>query len=95
MAGLAVHHLGLQESASSCLSSYTAASVTDRLLTVTASAPSGNQAVLRANAVAGAFLKFRADEMQSQQNQVKESLDQQISQAGPLVSSISAQISQV
>ena len=70
VAGIAVHELGLQQSASSFLSTYTAASVTDRVLTITASAPSGNQAVLRANAVASAFLKFRADELQAQQNLV-------------------------
>ena len=47
VAGLAVQKLGLQQSVSSFLSTYTAASVTDRLLTITASAPSANQAVLR------------------------------------------------
>ena len=65
VAGLAVHELGLQQSASSFLSTYTAMSVTDRLLTITANAPSANQAVLRASAVANAFLTFRADELQA------------------------------
>ena len=95
VAGLAVQELGLQQSASSFLSTYTAASVTDRLLTITASAPSANQAVLRANAVASAFLKFRADELHAQQNLVLQSLDQQINQAKQRVNSIDAQISQL
>ena len=95
VAELAMHELGLQESVSSFLTTYTAVSVTDRLLTVKASAPSGNQAVLRANAVAGAFLKFRASEMQGELNQVNQSLNQQIDQAKQLVSSIGAQISQL
>ena len=95
VAGLAVHELGLQQSVSSFLSTYTVTSITDRLLTVTASAPSANQAVLRANAVASAFLKFRADELQAQQNLVLESLDQQINQAKQRVNSIDAQISQL
>ena len=95
VAGLAMHDLGLQESVSSFLTTYTAKSVTDRLLTVMASAPSGNQAVLRANAVASAFLKFRADEMQSELNQVMQSLNQQISQAKQLISTTGAQISQL
>ena len=95
VAGLAMHDLGLQESVSSFLTTYTATSVTDRLLTVIASAPSGNQAVLRANAVASAFLKFRADEMQSELNQVMQSLNQQISQAKQLISTTGAQISQL
>ena len=75
VAELAVQKLGLQESASSFLNTYTAASVTDRLLTVTASAPSANQAVLHASAVANAFLKFRADELHGQQNLVLQSLE--------------------
>ena len=94
VAGLAVHELGLQQSVSSFLSTYTVTSVTDRLLTVTASAPSASQAVLRANAVASAFLKFRADELQAEQNLVLQSLDQQINQAKQRVNSIDAQISQ-
>ena len=95
VAGLAMHDLGLQESVGSFLTTYTATSVTDRLLTVKASAPSGNQAVVRANAVASAFLKFRADEMQGELNQVVQSLNQQINQAKQHVSSIGAQISQL
>ena len=63
VAELAVQELGLQQSASSFLNTYTVTSVTDRVLTITASAPSANQAVLRASAVANAFLKFRADEL--------------------------------
>jgi capsular polysaccharide biosynthesis protein len=92
VAALAVQELGLRQSASSFLSSYTAAYVTERLLTITANAQSGNQAVLRANAVASAFLKFRATDLQAQNHLVLQSLDQQISQAEQLVSSIGAQI---
>ena len=95
VAGLAMHELGLQESVSSFLTTYTATSITDRLLTVTASAPSGNQAVVRANAVASAFLEFRAHEMQGELNQVTQSLNQQINQARQNVSSIGAQVSRL
>ena len=95
VAGLAVHELGLQQSASSFLSTYTVTPVTDRVLTITASAPSADQAAARANVVASAFLKFRADEMQTQQRLVVESLNQQISAAKQHVNSIGAQISQL
>ena len=95
VAGLAVQELGLQQSVSSFLSTYIVTPITDRLLTITASAPSANQAVLRANAVASAFLKFRADELQGQQNLVLQSLNQQINQAKQRVDSINAQISQL
>ena len=94
VAELAVQELGLQQNANSFLSSYAVASVTDQLLLVTASASSANQAVLRANAVASAFLKFRAENMQTEQNLVVESLQQQIGQAKQQVNSIDAQVSQ-
>ena len=95
VAGLAVHQLGLQQSVSSFLNTYTATSVTDRLLTITASAASANQAVLQASALGSAFLKFRADDLKAQNNLVLESLDQQINQAKQRVNSIGAQISQL
>jgi capsular polysaccharide biosynthesis protein len=95
VAGRAVQKLGLQESASSFLNTYTAVSVTDRLLTITASAPSANQAVLYAGAVGNAFLKFRADEVHAQNNLVLQSLNQQINQAKQRVNSIDTQVSQL
>ena len=67
VAALAVHQLGLRQSVGSFLAAYTVAPITDRVLLITASAPSSNQAVLRANAVATAFLQFRADQMQTEQ----------------------------
>ena len=95
VAGLAVQELGLQQSVSSFISTYTVTSITDQLLTITASSPSANQAPVRASAVASAFLKFRANEQQAELNLVIESLDQQINQAKQRVSSIGAQISQL
>ena len=95
VAGLALHELRLQQTVSSFLSTYTVTPVTDRVLVITASAPSADQAVLRANAVASAFLKFRADEMRSEQSLVVASLNQQINAAKQRVSSVDAQISQL
>ncbi len=95
VAGLAAQELGPQQSVNSLLSSYTAASVTDRLLTITASGSSADQAVLRANAVASAFLKFRASELQDQQNLVLQSLEQQVNLAKQRLNSITAQVNQV
>ena len=95
VAELAVQKLGLQESASKFLNTYTAASVTDRLLTITASAPSPNQAVLYASAVGNAFLKFRADQLHGQNNLVLQSLEVQVNQAKQRVNSINAQLSQL
>ena len=95
VATIALKKLGLKESVSNFLSSYTVASSTARVLTVTGSGSSAEQAQLRAGAVANAFLTFRADELQAQQNLVVQSLNQQLSQAEKRVSSIDGQISQL
>jgi capsular polysaccharide biosynthesis protein len=95
VAGLAVQELGLQQDASSFLSTYLATSVTDRVLNVTASAPSASQAMLRAGAVARAFLTFRASEQQGLLNLVLQSLNQQINHTKQRIDSIGAQISQL
>ena len=95
VAAIALHELGLQQSVSGFLSTYSAASVTSRVLTITASAPSVDQAAVQASAVASAFLKFRADEQIAQQNLVLASLNQQVNQAKQRVNSIDAQISQL
>jgi capsular polysaccharide biosynthesis protein len=95
VAGLAVRELGIQQSVSSFLTTYTVTSVTDRVLVITASAASADQAALRANAVASAFLKFRANEMRGEQSLVMQSLDQQVNAAKQRVSSINAQVSQL
>jgi len=95
VAGLAVHALGLQQSVSSFASSYTVTSVTQRVLNVTASGPSPSQAVLRATAVATAFLKFRANELQTDLNLQLQSLNQQVSQAMQRLNSITAQVTQL
>jgi len=95
VATIALKKLGLKVSVSNFLSSYTVASSTARVLTVTGSGPSAEQAQLRAGAVGNAFLTFRADELQAQQNLVVQSLNQQLSQAEKRVSSIDGQISQL
>ena len=95
VADLAVHALGLQQSVSSFVSSYTVTSVTQRVLNVTASGPSPSQAVLRATAVATAFLKFRANELQTDLNLQLQSLNQQVSQAMQRLNSITAQVTQL
>ena len=53
------------------------------------------QAQLRAGAVGNAFLTFRANELQAQQDLVVQSLNQQINQARQRVSSIDGQLSQL
>lgn len=95
VAGLAVQKLGLSESPASFLATYTVTPITERVLVFTVSAPSSSQAMQRASALAAAFLQFRASEMQSEQQLVLASLNQQISQANKHYSSLNAQINQL
>jgi len=93
VAGLAVKQLGLQEGAASFLATYTAAPITERVVIITVNAPSSAQAVQRASAVATAFLKFRAEEMLSEQQLVLASLNQQAGEAQQHLNSLNTQIS--
>src|SRR5215831_3896624 len=93
VAGLVVHKLGLPQSTSSFLASYTATPVTDRVLSITVTAPSSDDAVTRANAVATAFLRYRAEQLNSAQQQVFIALDQQVNKAKQDISTLKKKIS--
>ena len=95
VAALALQKLGLNEDPGTFLGSYTVVSVTDRVLKITVTAPSSAQAVQRANAVAAAFLDFRANDLRAAQELVLASLNQQVSQAQQQLNSINSQISQL
>jgi capsular polysaccharide biosynthesis protein len=95
VAGLAMHQLGLRQSASSFLAAYTVTVASNRVLMITASGPSTVDAVSRANAVASAFLRFRAGQLEAEQKLVLRSLNQQIIQTGQRINSINRQIRQL
>jgi capsular polysaccharide biosynthesis protein len=95
VAALALHMLGLRQSVSSFLGSYTATPLTDRVLLVTVNASSSGEAVRQANALATAFLSFRARQLETQQSTLFKTLDQQVTQAKQQITSLSRQIGQV
>ena len=95
VAGLALRQLGLPESAASFVTTYTVNPITERVMGITTSAPSSGQAVLNAKAVAAAFLKFRAQEMRTQQALMLASINQQAKQAQQHLNSINSQIKQL
>jgi capsular polysaccharide biosynthesis protein len=95
VAGLVVDKLKLPQSPSSFLSMYTATPVTDRVMLITASAPSGNEAVTWANAVAAEFLRYRAKQLNASQQQEFTALNQQLDQAKQQISGLNSQISTV
>ncbi|MGH3187856.1 MAG: hypothetical protein ACRDPY_36295 [Streptosporangiaceae bacterium] len=90
-----VHQLGLQQSVASFMAASTETVVTDQVLTVTVGAPSVNAAVTRANALAVAFLQFRAAYLETQQQDLVVELNQQIKQAQQRLDSINAQVKRV
>jgi capsular polysaccharide biosynthesis protein len=95
VAELALKKLGLRQSVDSFLASYTVVAPTDRVLVITVKAPSGSDAVSRANALATEYLQFRAQLVQTEQSLMLSSLGQQVNQGKQNVDSINAQISQV
>ena len=95
VAAIAVRRLGLKESADALLGTYTATVVTDRVLRITASAPSSGQAVRRANVLAEAFLAFRAEQLQTQQDLQFAAFDGVVARSEQQLASVIARTKQV
>ncbi|HEY2129220.1 MAG TPA: hypothetical protein VGH77_18760 [Streptosporangiaceae bacterium] len=92
VAGDALRALRLNESVDSFLTSYTVLPLTNRVLLITASAPTSNEAVTRANALGPAFLKYRAQQLQNQVQLVTSSLSQVVTQDQQRVKAITQRI---
>lgn len=95
VAQIAIHKLGLHESIDSFLASYQVAVLTDQVLRITASASSSNEAVRRSNAIASAFLTFKARQLQTQDNLYFAKLDEAVSRSEQGLKSINARITRV
>jgi capsular polysaccharide biosynthesis protein len=78
VASSALRKLGLRENAATFANSYTVAAPTDQILQITASAPSAGQAERQANALAAAFLQYRAELLGIEQRVDVPTLTQQI-----------------
>ncbi len=94
VAASALQKLGLPESVSAFLDSYAATPVTNRVILISASAPSRGDAVRRANELTAAFLQFRADQLTVYERLVSTTLNQEIvsarAQAKPIAIRASA-----
>jgi capsular polysaccharide biosynthesis protein len=95
VAALAMKKLGTNESVGSFAAAYTVAVVTDRVLLITASAPTSSGAVNNANAIASAFLQYRAKQEETAQKVLVQSLDQEAAQARQNVSNLKTRIAVV
>ena len=95
VAEAAMAQLGLRRGVDSFRAAYTVAEVTDRLILFTVSAPSSSQAVLRAQALAAQFLRFRAAELQVQQTIAVATLHRQLTQAMRQAGTLAKQVAGV
>ena len=95
VAQLAMNRLGLRQSVSSFIATYTATVVTNQVILITVNAPSGGDALSRAAALAAAFLQFHMDYVNMQEQQLIDGLNQQVSQAQQQLNSIDSQINEL
>ena len=87
--------LGLHETPGSLQAASTASVVTNEVLQITANAPSSDEAIARAQALATAFLQFRAQMLERQQQQVQSALNAQANNAQQNLDAISKQITEL
>jgi capsular polysaccharide biosynthesis protein len=92
VASLAAKRLGLTDSVTTFLGSYTVVPLTDRILQITVKAPTSADAVRRAESVAFQFLAFRAGQLRTQQEQVATDLRAKIAADRQHVAALRARI---
>jgi capsular polysaccharide biosynthesis protein len=90
-----IDKLRLQETPGSLQAASTASIVTNQVLLITANAPSSDEAIARAQALAAAFLQFRAQMLQRQQQQVQTALNTQVNRAQQNLDAIRRQITEL
>jgi hypothetical protein len=80
LAELALHRLGLTESVTKFMASFTVAEVTDQVLEIIASAPTSAEAVQRANVIAKTFLQYRGSLLVQQRQATMAKLNSDLEQ---------------
>lgn len=90
-----MRQLGLPGTVASFMATCTVTVSTDQVLTITVGAPSASAAVARTNALATAFLQFRATYLGIQQQDLVTELNQQQAQAQKRLDAINTRIEQV
>ncbi|MGD0559078.1 MAG: hypothetical protein ABSA93_29410 [Streptosporangiaceae bacterium] len=95
VAEAAIHQLGLHQSVTSFVSSYSVTAPSADVLVITADAPTGQAALQRASVVASSFLSFRGQMLRTQQQLGDTALQQQVTTAQQRVDTLNTQISQL
>jgi hypothetical protein len=90
-----VRQLGLQQTPTGFLKTYSVVSLTPQVLVIVASGVSSSEAMQTASAVSTQFLNFLAQYEQTQQQQTDTQLAQQVNQAEQNLASINAKISKL
>jgi capsular polysaccharide biosynthesis protein len=90
----AMNDVGDHGSLGAFAGSYTVAVLTNRVLLITTTAPSGTLAVDKARAIAAEFLKFRANQQEAAQKTLVQSMQQRLVTAQQDIDSINQQITQ-
>lgn len=93
VAQLALTKLKIHDTVAHFAGTYTVAVITDRVLLITANAPTGSDAVSRANAIAGAFLQFRTNQAKTAQQVLVQSLKQEVTQARNNLATLNKEVS--
>jgi capsular polysaccharide biosynthesis protein len=93
VAQLAINSLHLNMTSAQLLKKYEAVSLTPELLSLTATGPSYDAAVARANAIAKGFLSFRSAQLRSQNKQVQAALGLQMNQLRALINKLNDALS--
>lgn len=91
----AIKALGLNQSVSSFKDAYTVTAVTNEILSITLSAPTGPGALARANEIAAQYLAFRASILRAQQKKDVAAFTAQVPAAQQRIASLQNQISQL
>ena len=92
VAAIALQQLGLKQNTDSLVSSITAVPVTNRILDIAVKAPSASSALRETNAVAQAFLQYRAAQLNSYAKLASISLSQQLSKSKARIAVLSSEL---
>lgn len=95
VAEMAMAKLGVHQSVSSFTAATVVTVVTERVLQITVSAPTSDEAVSRANAVAAAFLKLRASQIETTQKLLMQTLQNQLTQDQKAVTAANSEINRL
>jgi capsular polysaccharide biosynthesis protein len=92
LAALALKQLGLSETVTKFMGSFTAVSLTDKVLEIIVSAPTSADAVQRANVISTTFLHYRASLIAAQRQATVRQLNDQLAKGEQQVASLTNQV---